>query len=254
MKHEALLQMVGARVRKQRETRGLTRREFAERSGVSERFLAQLEAGRGNISLSRFADVADALGTTPSALLASEGELSQGRSHIVSLLGVRGAGKSTVGTQLATHYRAAFIEVDEHIERASGLTLSEIFELHGEAYYRRLEREVLRQLLLAPGRAVLATGGSIVSDPDSFALLRQFSCTIWLRARAEDHWQRVIQQGDGRPMARNPHAFAELQALLTARAPLYGKAAHIIDTSAHGVSEVVAQAVAIAAPTLASPS
>lgn len=241
MKHEALLATVGARVRAERERLGLTRRQLGERSGVSERFLAQLEAGRGNISLGRFADVAEALGTAPADLLAGTGT-GAGASGTVALLGMRGAGKSTVGVRLAERYGALFVEVDSHIEQAAGLSLGEIFEMHGEAYYRRLEREVLRQLLAEPGARVVATGGSIVNDRDSFSMLRQGARTVWLRARAEDHWERVIRQGDARPMGKNPHAFAELRALLAAREPLYATAHHIIDTSGRSVDEVLALA------------
>lgn len=238
MKHEALLAAVGARVRAQRERHGWTRRQLADRSGVSERFLAQLEAGQGNISLGRFADVAEALGTTPAALLAETPGAAAG-TRIVALLGVRGAGKSTVGAALARRHGVPFIEVDHAIERAAGLELGQIFEMHGEAYYRRLEREVLHRLLATPGAAVLATGGSIVNDAENYALLRRRARTVWLRARAADHWQRVVDQGDARPMAQNPHAFAELRALLHARAPLYAEAHHVIDTSDRTVDEVV---------------
>jgi len=249
VKHEALLAAVGTRVRAQRELLGWTRRQLADRSGVSERFLAQLEAGQGNISLGRFADVAEALGTTPAALL-SEAPGARAGTRIVALLGVRGAGKSTVGAALASRHRVPFIEVDHAIERAAGLELGQIFEMHGEAYYRRLEREVLRRLLDAPGAAVLATGGSIVNDAENYALLRGRARTVWLRARAEDHWQRVVAQGDARPMGQNPHAFAELRALLHARAALYAEAHHVIDTSGHTVDEVVAAVAHVSAVVL----
>jgi XRE family aerobic/anaerobic benzoate catabolism transcriptional regulator len=111
--------------------------------------------------------------------------------------------------------------------------------MHGEAYYRRLEREVIAQLLAGERRVVLATGGSIVSDPASYGLLRDRAATVWLRARAEDHWNRVVQQGDSRPMAENPHAFAELRALLAAREPLYATAHHVVDTSGRSIDDVV---------------
>src|SRR5688572_24031829 len=153
----SLLSTVGARVRHLRGQLGLSRRELSERCGVSERFLAQLEAGEGNISLARFAEVAAALETTPSELLAGAGEPR--RSKAIALLGVRGAGKSTVGAKLAKRIGARFVEVDQRIEQAAGLRLAEIFELHGEAYYRRLEREVLGQLLGEDRAVVLATGG-----------------------------------------------------------------------------------------------
>lgn len=249
VRHEALLAAVGARVRAQRERVGLTRRQLADRSGVSERFLAQLEAGQGNISLSRFADVAGALGTSPAALLA-EAPGTLATTRIVAFLGVRGAGKSTVGAALASRCGVPFIEVDQAIERAAGLELAQIFEMHGEAYYRRLEREVLHRLLAGAGAAVLATGGSIVNDAENYALLRQRACTIWLRARPEEHWQRVVRQGDARPMGQNPHAFAELRALLHARAPLYAEAHHTIDTSDRSVAEVVDAALHLAATAL----
>ena len=218
----------------------MSRRELSERSGVSERFLAELEGGRGNISLVRFADVCGALAASPAELLAGTEEAR--RPAAVALLGVRGAGKSTIGAALAGRLDAPFVELDQKIEQAAGLTLSEIFELHGEAHYRRLEREALKDALDG-SPVVLATGGSIVSDAGSYSLLRNRARTVWLRARAEDHWDRVIRQGDRRPMAENPHAFAQLRQLMTTREPLYARAHHIVDTSGRPVSEVVDLAV-----------
>jgi XRE family aerobic/anaerobic benzoate catabolism transcriptional regulator len=241
---DSLLTRVGARVRAARDRLGLSRRELSDRSGVSERFLAQLEGGSGNISLARFAEVAAALDTTPADLLA--GLTPDPRHRAIALLGVRGAGKSTIGAELARRLSVPFVELDQHIERAAGLRLGEIFELHGEAYYRRVERDVLRRLLDSGAPMVLATGGSIVGDPDSFALLRARCLTVWLKARPIDHWNRVIQQGDQRPMAKNPHAFAELEALLAARERLYAAAHHTVDTSRRGVGAVVDDVVALA--------
>ncbi|MEM9492910.1 MAG: shikimate kinase [Myxococcota bacterium] len=238
MAHEELLTTVGARVRERRRDRALSRRQLSEISGVSERFLAQLEGGQGNISVRRLADVAAALEVGLAELLADPTPAAR-RPAVLALLGVRGAGKSTVGAALAARYGVPFIEVDHRIEQAAGLTLSEIFEMHGEAYYRRLEKEVLTRLLGGPDRTVLATGGSIVNDRDNFSMLRRRACTVWLKAEPEDHWNRVIQQGDARPMAKNPHAFAELRALLTARAPLYVTADHTVDTSGRSIAEVV---------------
>ena len=232
-----LLHSVGAAVRSQRERRGWSRRELAEQSGVSERFLAQLEVGEGNISLRRFAEVAHALGTTPAALL----EPSETSERPIALLGVRGAGKSTVGAALAKKLALRFVEVDREIEAAAGLPLGEVFAVHGEAYYRRVEREVLTRLLADPAPAVLATGGSIVNDPTNYALLRARARTIWLRASAEDHWNRVVAQGDQRPMAENPHAFEELRALLAARGKLYARADHAIETTGRTIRQVVAE-------------
>lgn len=236
----SFLEAVGAQVRSQRERRGWSRRELAAASGVSERFLAQLEGGEGNISLRRFAEVAHALGTTPAALLAPAEAAPAARP--IALLGVRGAGKSSVGAALAKKLGLRFVEVDREIEEAAGLALADIFTLHGEAYYRRVEREVLTRLLAEPG--VLATGGSIVNDATNYALLKARASTVWLRATPEDHWNRVVAQGDQRPMAENPHAFEELRALLAARQKLYARADRTVDTSGKTVKQVVAELVA----------
>jgi XRE family aerobic/anaerobic benzoate catabolism transcriptional regulator len=241
------LESVGHAVRAQRERKGWSRRELASASGVSERFLAQLETGDGNISLRRFAEVAHALGTTPAALLApAEAPEAQ---RPIALLGVRGAGKSTVGAALARKLGMRFVEVDQQIEEATGLALGDVFTLHGEAYYRRVEREVLTRLLAEDAPMVLATGGSIVNDPTSYALLRERAHTVWLRARPEDHWNRVVAQGDQRPMAENPHAFEELRALLAARQKLYARADRTVDTSELSVKQVVAAIAASVAAT-----
>jgi XRE family transcriptional regulator, aerobic/anaerobic benzoate catabolism transcriptional regulator len=235
----SFLETVGATVRATRERKGWSRRELASASGVSERFLAQLETGDGNISLRRFAEVAHALGTTPATLLAtSDAPVAQ---KPIALLGVRGAGKSSVGAALARRLGLRFVEVDQEIEQAAGLPLGDIFTLHGEAYYRRVEREVLTRLLADTAPMVLATGGSIVNDPTNYALLLRRAHTIWLKARPEDHWNRVVAQGDQRPMAENPHAFEELRALLTARQKLYGRAERTVDTSERTLKQVVAE-------------
>lgn len=219
-----------------RDQQGFSRRKLSELSGLSERFLAQLESGKGNISLSRFADVSEALGTTPADLLA--GATTQDRSF-VALLGIRGAGKSSVGEGLAAKRGVDFVEIDREIEKAASLSLAEIFEVHGEAYYRRMEREVLAQLLADRRQAVIATGGSIVNHRENYTMLKNAACTIWLKARPQDHWNRVIEQGDERPMAKNPHAFSELRTLMSEREPLYADANIVVDTSNKSVDEVV---------------
>jgi XRE family aerobic/anaerobic benzoate catabolism transcriptional regulator len=237
------LESVGTAVRSQRERRGWSRRELSTASGVSERFLAQLETGDGNISLRRFAEVAHALGTTPQALLAH----TEPSGHKpIALLGVRGAGKSAVGAALARKLDMRFVEVDQEIEAAAGLPLGDVFSLHGEAYYRRVEREVLTRLLADPAPTVLATGGSIVNDPTNYALLRSRARTIWLHASPEDHWNRVVAQGDQRPMAENPHAFEELRALLAARHKLYARADETVETSGRTLSQVTSAVAAVA--------
>jgi XRE family aerobic/anaerobic benzoate catabolism transcriptional regulator len=232
-----MLATVGARVRALRESRGMSRRALSESSGVSERFLAQLETGSGNISLARFADVAAALRASPSELL--DGTTPARRvPAAIALLGVRGAGKSTVGARLAERLAVRFVELDQLIEQRAGLRLGEIFELHGEAHYRRLERDGLREVLDG-SRVVLATGGSIVSDPETYARLRERARTVWLRARAEDHWERVVAQGDRRPMGDSPHAYQQLRALIGTREPLYARAHHVIQTTGRSIEQVV---------------
>jgi XRE family aerobic/anaerobic benzoate catabolism transcriptional regulator len=132
-----------------------------------------------------------------------------------------------------------FVELDQRIEKAADLTLRELFSLHGEDYYRRLERETLTEVLAERRPMVLATGGGIVASPETYALLRRSAVTVWLRARPEDHWNRVVRQGDRRPMTDHPQAMADLRALLAAREPLYAMAAHTVETSGLGVEEVV---------------
>jgi XRE family aerobic/anaerobic benzoate catabolism transcriptional regulator len=236
-----LFARVGAQVRALRAAARLTQRELATRSGVSARYLSQLEAGDANISVGRLDDVARALGSDLPTLFQTAATPT--RRH-VALLGLRGAGKSTLGPRLARCLGARFVEVDRVIEEAAGLKLGALFELHGEGYYRRLEREALTGLLASVEPLVLATGGSLVSDAQTFYLLRERATTVWLRARAQDHWYRVLLQGDSRPMARNPHAMAELKALLAAREPLYAQADRTIDTSSLTVEAATRQLVA----------
>ncbi len=237
------LRRVGAQVRIAREDAALTRRQLATKSGVSERFLAQLELGQGNISLVRFAEVAQALATSPATILGAVEHTATPRP--IALLGVRGAGKSTVGAAVAKKLGRRFVEVDREIEAAAGMLLGEIFEMHGEAHYRKLERDVLNRLLHdTPEPLVLATGGSIVSDELNYATLRARCQTVWLRASAEDHWKRVIAQGDGRPMAKNPQAFEQLRTLLATRIPRYELADLVVDTGKQTVTKVAAAVLA----------
>ena len=239
-----MLASVGAAVRRLREARGWTRRELARESGLSERFLADLEAGQGNISVARLQDLAGALGTSAGELLMS----AQPASRVVALLGLRGAGKSTIGRALATKLRAPFVELDALVEKEAGLSLGALFSLHGEAYYRRLAREVLARFVGAQrGGAVIATGGGIVTDKESLELLLRRCRTVWLQATPDDHWKRVLAQGDVRPSAASPHARDELRALLKERGPLYAQAEISVDTSrlsVDGAVEEIARRVA----------
>jgi XRE family aerobic/anaerobic benzoate catabolism transcriptional regulator len=227
---DRLLARLGAVVKARRTAKGLTIRELAERGRVSPRFLVQLEGGSGNISVARMADVAVALGASLAQIF-EEAEEPKTQSPILALLGLRGAGKSSLGPRIARRLKVPFVELDQLIAREAGMSVATIFDMHGEAYFRRVEQEALQRVLDSNEPCVLATGGSLVMHPESFDLLRARAVTVWLKARPKDHWERVVAQGDGRPMKDRPRAMAELVALLRERTPLYSKADCIVDTS-----------------------
>lgn len=231
---EQTLVRLGKHVRQLRNEKGLSLACLAEESGISVRYLTELEAGRANISVVRLARVAACLGRTAGRIL-EEAE-AEGEARVISLLGLRGAGKSTVGPRLASRLGLPFFELDGLVEAAAGLSLGEIFALHGEDSYRRLELEILKRFLSEKRGAVLATGGGIVGHGEAFRLLEEHTETVWLEALPEDHWNRVVEQGDVRPMADHPHAQQQLRTILAERAPLYGRARHRVDTSALGVA------------------
>lgn len=208
---------------------------LAKNAAVSERFLAQLEAGEGNISVVRLEDVAEALGTSAAELLTQ----AKKPAAVIALVGLRGAGKSSIGKELARRLGVRFVELDELIVREAQMTLSTIFEIHGERYYRALEREVLRRLLDEGEPLVVATGGSIVTDGETWTMLRSRARTVWLKATPKEHWDRVVAQGDVRPMRDRPRAKNELEQLLASRAPLYGESSIVVDTSKTSPREVV---------------
>lgn len=223
-----LLRALARRVRRQRQSLGWSREELARRSGLSVRFLARVESGDGNISVRRLEAVARALGTAPDRLIVP----ATRETPIVALTGLRGAGKSTVGAHLARALGLPFVEMDALIQQAASLPLGQIFELHGERYYRRLESETLESVLRAAAPAVLATAGGVVNEPTTWSRLCDETRVIWLRAKPEDHWNRVVEQGDRRPMADNPAAMDQLRELLQAREAAYSQAWLTVDT--HG--------------------
>ena len=232
-----LLRTLGDRVRTLRLQRCWTLRDMARESGVSSRFLVQLESGRGNISVRRLADIAAALNTSPAALLAPTGPAPQPADRRPPRTSRRR--QDDRGTPPGKAAWTPFVELDRRIEESSDLSLAEIFALHGEDYYRRLESDVLQQVLLERQPIILATGGGLVTSPETYHLLRTSAVTIWLRARPEDHWNRVVRQGDRRPMTDHPQAMADLRALLAAREPLYASASIVIDTSSKPITKVV---------------
>ena len=265
------LKLLGERVRETRARRGMTRKILARDSGVSERYLAQLETGQGNVSILLLRQIAQAL-DTPLQALVLDGpeppvdlvhtteflrrlpatELLEARRLLVehfsgvdlyarrgriALIGLRGAGKSTLGAMLADRIEAPFLELDRLIEQESGVSLSVIFDLYGQSGFRRLERRVLDQVIERYPRFVLATGGSLVSEPATFERLLTMCFTVWLRATPEEHMQRVIAQGDMRPMADNRESMSDLRRILDVREPLYRKADATINTSCSSVEE-----------------
>jgi XRE family aerobic/anaerobic benzoate catabolism transcriptional regulator len=244
---EPILERLAGRVRARRQDLALTLRELGERADVSERFLVLLEGGRANVSVTKLSDIARALGTTASDLLSDRPldaaaptlATAPPNKRVVALLGLRGAGKSTVGAAAARRLGLPFVELDERVAERAGVSLAQIFELHGLAYYRRLSREELERLFADGTSAIVATGGGVVADHATFDRLRSAALTIWLKAKPQDHWSRVVAQGDARPMANRSGAMNELRALLRARRALYERAEHVIDTSALGLDRSI---------------
>jgi len=237
-KKDAFLQALGASVRSRRNALGLTLRTLGLKAGVSERFLVQLEGGSGNISVARLLDVAEALGTSPASLLSQAEAAPEPLARSVALVGLRGAGKSEIGTRVASLLGVPFVELDAMVVKESGMSLATMFEMHGEAYFRRAELAALERLM-GQAPCVIATSGSIVTHAGTWSMLRERALTVWLRATAEDHWGRVVAQGDGRPMKGRPEAMSELRALLKKRKPLYAQAERAVDTSSITLTNAV---------------
>jgi XRE family aerobic/anaerobic benzoate catabolism transcriptional regulator len=274
------LHRLGDRVREARARRGMTRKILARDSGVSERYLAQLESGRGNVSVLLLRQIAQALNLPvddlvregngqsveltrieqflkrlPSAklpevrerLMREFGGKRDNRDRRIALIGLRGAGKSTLGAELARRLGVPFVELDREIEAEAGTSLHEIFLLHGQAGFRRYERRALERVLETNERCVIATGGSLVSEPATFDLLLSNCLSVWLRAAPEEHMARVAAQGDYRPMAGNREAMEDLRRILAGREKLYAQADVTIDTaerSAEASLDELARAIA----------
>lgn len=234
---QAFLGRLGQRLRGLREEAGLTVTELARQAGLSRRFLTETEAGRANPSVASLVRLAEALGATPAGLLP---EALERRSERLALLGLRGAGKSTVGKALALALEVPFVELDRRVEERSGLQLGELFDLHGPEGFRRHEAEALEEVLAEGDRMVIATGGSLVTHGATFQRLRATCRTVWLRAEPEEHFARVVAQGDRRPIEARPRAMEELRGILAAREPLYGRCELELSTSGRAAEAVVA--------------
>ena len=271
----AFLAGIGREVRRNRAKRGMTRRQLAEASATSERYLAQIESGAGNPSASVLRAIAQALDLPAAALLPEtgprtaalagiidllaqlpEGELpalakdvaarvaragSSDRARRIALVGLRGAGKSTLGRMLAQHLGWPFIELDRRVEEDYGASIPDLIEMAGMATFRRHERTALERVIASHERAIITTAGGIVASPESYALLLRRTHTIWIKARPDEHMSRVMAQGDFRPMAQNRQAMADLVAILEARRADYARAEAEVDTSGDAVEQSFAK-------------
>jgi XRE family aerobic/anaerobic benzoate catabolism transcriptional regulator len=261
---------LGRKVRDARARHGMTRRMLAHDSGISERYLAQLESGLGNFSIVLLRRLAKAIDVPVAELVSDEpphpvaysllverlrsltlAELSEasamltrrfgdrsGRAERLALIGLRGAGKSTLGAALARHLGWRFVEMSREIEAEAGIRVAEIFDLWGQAAYRRYERRALERIIHMPPKIVLATGGGLVSEPGTFARLLDSFFTIWIEASPEEHWDRVIRQGDQRVAGSGDSgALADMRRILAQRDPLYGKADARLQTRGKSVRQ-----------------
>jgi XRE family aerobic/anaerobic benzoate catabolism transcriptional regulator len=271
---EQFLTFVGARVRESRNRRGMTRKMVALEADVSERHLAQLESGEGNISIVLLRRIAGALNVslaelfTPrveepaekqtirrvlerlpshhleevaSRLLREFGTNETLRRSRVALIGLRGAGKSTLGSRLAHVCNVPFVELDREIERDTGMPLAEIFSLYGQSGYRAIEKRTLQRVLRESECAVVSVSGGVVSEKETYDYLLSNCFTVWIKAQPDEHMSRVIAQGDFRAMAASNQAMEDLRRILEAREPLYRKADLTIDTSGSSVEQSFSQ-------------
>lgn len=265
---------MGKRVRELRSRRGMTRKQMSQEADVSERHLAQLESGEGNISVVLLQRIAAALHVSIANLFAPQteeraekrlilrfleqlpehrledvvsrltrdfGQEEKVRKMRIALIGMRGAGKSTLGSMLAKAAGKRFVELDNEIEKDTGMPLGEIFSLYGQSGFRAIEKRTLERILKEHERAVISVGGGVVSEKETFDFLISRCYTVWIKARPEEHMSRVVAQGDFRPMAANNQAMEDLRRILEAREPLYRKADLLLDTSGASVEESFAK-------------
>jgi XRE family aerobic/anaerobic benzoate catabolism transcriptional regulator len=279
------LEALGQRVRTMRALRGMSRKVLAKVSGISERYIAQLESGKGNVSIVLLRRVANAMAAHLQDLIpsgepapdwpvirdllrkATPNQIAQARDILsgqgsgsaaqrgmsfagIALIGLRGAGKSTLGKMLAKKIGWSFVELNKEIEAQNGLSVAEIIALYGQEGFRRMEQAALGQLLARKELTVLATGGGIVSEPLTFDLILSSFYTIWLKAEPEEHMARVRGQGDLRPMADDRSAMAELRTILRSREPLYARASAVVDTAWLSVDAAAARLIDAVAPVL----
>lgn len=258
------LGFLGQRVRELRSRRGMTRKQMSREADVSERHLAQLEGGEGNISVVLLQRIAVALHVPIANLFVQQteeaakkkliqgflerlpehrleevvsrlsrdfGQEEQMRRMRIALIGMRGAGKSTLGSMLAKETGDRFVELDNEIEKDTGMPLGEIFSLYGQSGFRAIEKRTLERMLNENERAVISVGGGVVFEKETFSFLLSHCYTVWIKAQPEEHMSRVLAQGDFRPMAANNQAMEDLRRILEAREPLYRKADLLLDTS-----------------------
>jgi XRE family aerobic/anaerobic benzoate catabolism transcriptional regulator len=276
------LEQLGRRVRTMRALRGMSRKVLARVSGISERYIAQLESGKGNVSIVLLRRVSNAMGAHLEDLIpssdpapdwpvirdllrkASPNQIAQAKDILaghgasahrpafcgIALIGLRGAGKSTLGKILAKKIGWNFVELNKEIEGQNGLSVAEIIALYGQEGFRRMEQNALQQLLSRKELMVLATGGGIVSEPLTFDLVLSSFYTVWLKADPEEHMARVRRQGDLRPMADDRSAMAELRNILISREPLYARAATVVDTAGLSVDAAAARLIDTVRPVL----
>ena len=235
-KHPYLVTL-GERVRSLRARRGLSRKAAAARARVSERHWANLETGVGNASILVLLQVAKALQCSLVTLLEEAPEAGNLRRQHIALIGLRGAGKSTLGQRLAQELGYVFVELSRVIENLAGCSISEIHGLYGPEAYRRYERRALEDCLAQYPHVVMATPGGLVSEESTFNMMLAQCFTIWLQATPEDHMARVLAQGDTRPMSASTEAMQDLRRILSSRSPFYAKADLHFDTSLQPLEE-----------------